>query len=95
MGKGCGYAPMTLLAAATQAAHKAAHQTGDPLAFYSVVATLIRVLFIAVAFEAKGLGPARRRGARPVRAAQPAAAAASLVSTAVWRSSVCWWPSRA
>jgi hypothetical protein len=36
-------------------------------------------------------------GACPVvlASAQPAAAAASAVSTAVCRSSVCWWPSRA
>jgi hypothetical protein len=42
-------------AAAQQAAREAAHPKGDPLAFYTVAATIIPVLFLAVAYEAKVL----------------------------------------
>jgi arginine exporter protein ArgO len=35
----------------------ASHKVGDPLAFYSVAATVIPLLFITLVFEAKALAP--------------------------------------
>jgi hypothetical protein len=33
------------------------HKVGDPLAFYTVAATVIPVLFVALVFEAKAFAP--------------------------------------